>query len=83
MKSKLRSLALILTGAILFALIQPAMSAPEHPHLVEAMAHLKAARAELLTANENKGGHRGTALKYIAGAIAEVEACYGFRDAVR
>ena len=83
MKSNLRSLALILSGAILFALIQSAYAAVEHPHLAEAMAHLKAARAEMLTASENKGGHRGIALKYIAGAIAEVEACYEYREVTR
>jgi hypothetical protein len=38
-----------------------------------ALDHLKAARKELTDATPDKGGHRGSAIRMVNNAIAEVE----------
>jgi hypothetical protein len=48
------------------------------PHLVEAIAILQSARAELGRAEPNKGGHREKAMGLIDQAIAEVRAGIAF-----
>jgi hypothetical protein len=43
------------------------------PHMDRALAHLRAARAELQAAEANKGGHRERAMELTNRAIAQVE----------
>jgi len=45
----------------------------DQPHMVAALDHLRAARAELQQATHDKGGHRERALKAVDQAIAQVE----------
>jgi hypothetical protein len=48
------------------------------PHMSETIALLQTARAELVKATPNKGGHRERALGMIDQAIAEVRAGIAF-----
>ena len=48
------------------------------PHMSETIALLQTARAELVKATPNKGGHRERALGLIDQAIAEVRAGIAF-----
>jgi hypothetical protein len=50
------------------------------PHMEAALQHLKEAQQELTAATENKGGHRGTAIKLVDRAIAEVDAGIHYAD---
>jgi hypothetical protein len=43
------------------------------PHMVSALEHLRAAKAELDAAMADKGGHREKALRLVNDAIAQVE----------
>jgi hypothetical protein len=48
------------------------------PHMAETIAMLQSARAELVAATPNKGGHRERALGLIDQAIGEVRAGIAF-----
>jgi len=48
------------------------------PHMTETVSMLQSARAELVQATPNKGGHRERALGLIDQAIAEVRAGIAF-----
>ncbi|MGC2353445.1 MAG: hypothetical protein WA496_08620 [Candidatus Udaeobacter sp.] len=45
----------------------------EQPHMRAALEHLRAARAELQSAEHNKGGWRVHALEHVNRAIADTE----------
>src|SRR5258705_12234179 len=45
---------------------------PDQPNMTAARTDLQQARAQLLTAEHNKGGHRAKAVEYVNAAIAEV-----------
>ena len=45
----------------------------DQPHMRRALEHLRAARAELESAEHNKGGERVAAIETIDRAIAEVK----------
>lgn len=45
----------------------------DQPHMKAALEHLRAARAELQSAERNKGGHREKALEHVNAAIGQVE----------
>ena len=47
--------------------------AMEQPHMVAALDHLRAAKAELERAERDKGGHRVEAIKDINQAIEQVQ----------
>jgi hypothetical protein len=47
--------------------------AMEQPHMVAAMDHLRAAKAELEKAEHNKGGHRVKAIENINRAMDQVQ----------
>jgi methylthioribose-1-phosphate isomerase len=55
------------------ALALPSAARADQPHMEAALDHLKAARKELTDATPDKGGHRGTAIRLVNNAIAEVE----------
>lgn len=44
------------------------------PHMEAALDNLRSARAELESANTDKGGHRGRAIELVDEAIGEVQA---------
>ena len=44
------------------------------PHMQSALGSLQAARAELVKATANKGGHRERAIGFVDSAIAETRA---------
>ena len=48
------------------------------PHMAETIAILQSARAELVKATPNKGGHRERALALIDQAVGEVQAGMNF-----
>jgi hypothetical protein len=51
----------------------PAVARADQPHMEAALDHLKAARKELTDAANDKGGHRGNAIRLVNNAITEVE----------
>jgi len=68
------SVACLMAGAIGGASL--AMAA--QPHMVSALESLRAARAELVRAEANKGGHRERAIQAVDHAIEETRAGIGF-----
>jgi hypothetical protein len=46
---------------------------PDQPHMQEAREHLSQAKAELDSAEHNKGGHRDKAIRYVNSALTEVD----------
>jgi hypothetical protein len=44
------------------------------PHMQDALDHLMRARAELVAASADKGGHRLAAIRYVDGAVRETRA---------
>lgn len=45
----------------------------DQPHMLAALEHLRAAKAELERAEHNKGGHRAKAIEIINHAIEQVQ----------
>lgn len=66
-KNVLLVLTVLLVGAV-FA----SASAVDQPFMQKARTNLQGAKAELLAAEHNKGGHRAKALEFVNAAIAEV-----------
>jgi hypothetical protein len=50
----------------------------DQPHMRAALGHLRAARAELQSAEHNKGGWRVRALEHVNRAIADTESGIAF-----
>ena len=70
MKPILKALALVVMLAAFAAPVSMATpSVEEQPHMRSAIEHLKAARAELEQAADDKGGHRAAAIKATDEAI--------------
>ena len=51
----------------------PAAAKADQPHMEAALDHLRAARKELDAATNDKGGHRGNAIRLVNDAIRETE----------
>jgi outer membrane lipoprotein-sorting protein len=66
--SALLSLLLLVLGGFLLGRAQA-----DQPHMQAALDHLKAAKAELEKADEDKGGHRVKAIRLVNDAIVQVE----------
>ena len=64
------SIGCLIVGAVAGATIAFAAQ----PHMVNALASLQAARAELVQAVANKGGHRERAIEAVDRAISETRA---------
>ena len=64
------SIACLVAGAVAGATIAFAAQ----PHMANALGSLQAARAELVRAEANKGGHRERAIAAVDQAIAETRA---------
>jgi len=55
-----------------------AVATPErHPHIDEALEHMRAAKHELEIAEHDFDGHRAKSLEHLNGAIHEAEICMG------
>lgn len=67
-----------LLGAAIAASMGIGYAIGAQPHMGESLALLQSARAELVAATPNKGGHRERALGLIDQAIAEVRAGIAF-----
>lgn len=63
-------MALFTAGALLSA----GVAIAQQPNMQNALSQLQAARASLLAARPNKGGHRDRALALVNRAIVQVEA---------
>jgi len=70
-----RKLAL---GAVIASSLGVGYAIGAQPHMAESIALLQSARAELVKATPNKGGHRERALGLIDQAIGEVQAGMNF-----
>jgi len=70
-----RKLAL---GAVIASSLGIGYAIGAQPHMAESIALLQSARAELVKATPNKGGHRERALGLIDQAIGEVQAGMNF-----
>ena len=70
--------ALLLTGVVVGAIVGACVALAAQPNMQAALGSLQAARAELVKATPNKGGHRERALGLIDNAIAEVRAGIAF-----
>jgi len=75
----LRSLAkspivILVTGITIGAIAGACIALAAQPNMQEALGSLQAARASLVAAQANKGGHRERALGFVDSAIAETRA---------
>jgi hypothetical protein len=55
----------------------PAATPARHPHIDEALEHMRAAKHELEVAEHDFDGHRAKSLEHLNGAIHEAEICIG------
>ena len=71
MKSTARTLVIAVALCLCMAVSMANAPAPveKQPHMVAALEHLRAAKAELDQADADKGGHRVAALKAVNDAI--------------
>ena len=68
----------LLLGAAIASSVGIGYAIGAQPHMGETIALLQSARAELVKATPNKGGHRERALGLIDQAIGEVQAGINF-----
>ena len=61
-------------GAIVGGLAVACTAGANQPNMQEALGSLQAARASLVAAQANKGGHRERAIGFVDSAIAETRA---------
>ena len=66
--------AILLTGLTVGAIAGACAVMAAQPHMQSALGSLQAARAELVKATANKGGHRERAIGFVDSAIAETRA---------
>lgn len=63
------------------ALLSAGVALAQQPNMQNALSQLQGARASLLEARPNKGGHRDRALALVSQAIVQVEAGIAFAAA--
>ena len=68
----------LLLGAVIASSVGIGYAIGAQPHMAETIVILQSARAELVKATPNKGGHRERALGLIDQAIGEVQAGMNF-----
>jgi NAD/NADP transhydrogenase beta subunit len=66
--------AYVLIGMAIGGAIGACSAGADQPNMVAALNSLRAARAELIQATPNKGGHRDRAINFVDAAIHETEA---------
>jgi hypothetical protein len=78
---KMRTTAMLAAGAVALTALGAAggftAAQADQPHMQAALGHLQAAKAELLAALPDKGGHRVNALRLTNQAITETQAGIG------
>ena len=57
----------------------PAATPERHPHIDEALEHMRAAKHELETAEHDFDGHRVKSLEHLNASIREAEICLGMK----
>ena len=70
--------ALLLTGVAVGAIAGACIATAAQPNMQAALGALQAARADLVKATPNKGGHRERAIGFVDSAIAETKAGIGY-----
>ncbi len=65
---------ILVTGVTIGAIAGACAVMAAQPHMQSALGSLQAARAELVKATANKGGHRERAIGFVDSAIAETRA---------
>ena len=68
----------LLLGVVIASSVGVGYAIGAQPHMAETITILQSARAELVKATPNKGGHRERALALIDQAIGEVRTGMGF-----
>lgn len=68
----------LLLGVVIASSVGVGYAIGAQPHMAETITILQSARAELVKATPNKGGHRERALALIDQAIGEVRSGMGF-----
>ena len=66
--------AILITGVTIGAIAGACAVMAAQPHMQSALGSLQAARASLVAAQANKGGHRERAIGFVDSAIAETRA---------
>jgi len=66
--------ALLLTGVAAGAIAGACVAMAAQPNMQAALGSMQTARAELVRATPNKGGHRDRALAFLDSAIGETKA---------
>jgi len=66
--------AILVTGLALGTIAGACVALAAQPNMQAALGSLQAARAELVKATANKGGHRERAIGFVDQAIAETRA---------
>jgi hypothetical protein len=78
----LRTTAVLAAGAVALTALGAiggfTAAQADQPHMQTALADLQSAKAELMVATADKGGHRANALRLTNQAIGETEAGIGF-----
>ena len=64
----------LLSGAVIGGLLVACTAGANQPNMQAALSSLQAAKAELIQARPNKGGHRERAINFVNAAISETEA---------
>ena len=67
-------IAILVTGLTIGAIAGVCAAWAAQPNMQEALGQLQAARASLVAAQANKGGHRERAIGFVDSAIAETKA---------
>ena len=57
----------------------PVATPQRHPHIDEALEHMRAAKHELETAEHDFDGHRVKSLEHLSASIREAEICLSMR----
>ncbi|MFL6233130.1 MAG: hypothetical protein ACJ76N_08360 [Thermoanaerobaculia bacterium] len=68
-----RIIVAILLCAVLVSGFLLGRASADQPHMQAALEHLRAAKAELDKADQDKGGHRARAIRLVDDAISQVE----------
>jgi ribose/xylose/arabinose/galactoside ABC-type transport system permease subunit len=68
------AVALLLVGGTAGAIVGACVAMAAQPNMQAALGSMQAARAELVRATPNKGGHRERALGFLDSAIGETKA---------
>jgi hypothetical protein len=72
-KPMFNAVSTALLGAVAAAGFMVGQASADQPRMHDAMKNLRQARADLVAATNDKGGHRAAALRHVDAAIAQVD----------